>query len=943
MTDRKTVEEFHPNDLIGHPSGSPSNDNKILQPFIDSGEAENALAAIYGVGYGDRGYGQTGVDENENIIAKLQHVSSGEIIGEVTSVKRNVWIDIHDAVEQCYLHQIPSTKRPNDEDFIPGEGINSFLPPRESITAGNIIRSFGVIDGDASREFNFRLAIESIDKNRFEFFADEMSLVKNIHNDKKSTSWGQRNNESISTEFRVSFDDENHARYFFNTGGSIIIRLSHLEEDELSVIRPQDTEWHNGFMNNVGMIIFNRNETNATGNKGETRDIGYYDLKNTYETIYDVENITDSTSSEVVTELSEDEIKLYAMIQANNIAANLSLYGVKASNRTVRRIDTRNHFVSRMYETIGLFAKNEYIQGVARTDFGYYGIFQDGHIVSIDITDLSKSVVSERSIDVPGFSFDKNFLTITASLDGSLYTFVNSPTRIHLIRINVDDPSNSVLVGSSYFEIDSVGTFGYSYMRESRPFLVSSVFHDGTMYAIVRTQSFNSDEEYVYRLHSVDLDTGQFSLIGETSPNYYVSDMESFRDKVYCSVLVDQSDGDKWNLYTLDVTNATMSPAGRSGGEFFIGSYLFSMFSGTGVLDPLDLTNIPSSLRRFIFLTNNVKVEARRSNYKGENGGNGSSVDFRVTITDTESPDEISSGTTLNVDYVYCVGDDSKISVSAPDISEISDNTFDNSDMPEERVLANDHRFNQVLYGIRSKQEDIRLINLNDKTTSFKGTLSTLELDKEIQAATTIDVTYEVTEDEETVNSESIGVTENGKVILINFDSPKDSLVGAISDVDNIKTALSDGEFLYIFDHESGDYLSLKKMSIKVDTTNEVIITDERKVDTNLNKNWNPTASFYHDGNAYVYIGKSLYVSRNLSEEEPVFVFLRRLHLSHGETISGMANVDGVIYGATDNDAEGNSYLYTIDPANGLPTLVGNGSFSIGSDIHALFAGRSTD
>ena len=912
MTDRKTVEEFHPNDLIGHPSGSPNNDNKILQPFIDSGEAENALAAIYGVGYGDRGYGQTGIN--------LRHISPGEIIGE-----GNIWVAIRNAIEQCYLHQIPPTKRPNDEDFIPGEGINSFLPPRESITAGNIIRSFGVVDGDASREFNFRLAIESIDKNRFEFFADEMSLVKDDHIDKKSTSWGQRNNESISTEFRVSFDDENHARYFFNTGGSIIIRLSHLEEDELSVIRPQDTEWHNGFMNNVGMIIFNRNETNATGNKGETRDIGYYDLKSTYETIYDVENITDSTSSEIVTELSDDEIKLYAMIQANNIAANLSLYGVKASNRTVRRIDTRNHFVSRMYETIGLFAKNEYIRGVARTDFGYYGIFQDGHIVSIDITDLSKSVVSERSIDVPGFSFDKNFLTITASLDGSLYTFVNSPTRIHLIRINVDDPSNSVLVGSSYFEIDSAGTFGFSYMRESRPFLVSSVFHDGTMYAIVRTQAFNSDEEYVYRLHSVDLDTGQFSLIGETSPNYYVSDMESFRDKVYCSVLVDQSDGDKWNLYTLDVTNATMSPAGRSGGNFFIGSYLFSMFSGTGVLDPLDLTNIPSSLRRFIFLTNNVKVEARRSNYKGENGGNGSSVDFRVTITDTESPDEISSGTEINVGHVRCNGNQSGFVISGPEISEISDNTFDNSDMPEERVLANDHRFNQVLYGIRSKQEDMwKLDTVDNNASVYVGTLSPLSLN--IQGANTIGSKY-------------YGVVNDGRVVDINLTSPNLSktITAAIDNVDYIRTAISDENNLYLFVYNpviSNKYLSLRKIYPSGEN-------DGNDIRTNLNKNWNPVASFYHDGKAYVYIGKSLYVSRELSNG--IFVFLRRLHLSHGETISGMANVDGVIYGATDNDAEGNSYLYTIDPANGLPTLVGNGSFSIGSDIHALFAGRSTD
>ena len=84
-------EAAHYNDFVGIPTGGPANVNKALQPFSSDLEAANKVAAIVGVGYGQRGYGQ--------VQFALPNVKKGDkILGDH-------WLQLRNAIELCANHQ----------------------------------------------------------------------------------------------------------------------------------------------------------------------------------------------------------------------------------------------------------------------------------------------------------------------------------------------------------------------------------------------------------------------------------------------------------------------------------------------------------------------------------------------------------------------------------------------------------------------------------------------------------------------------------------------------------------------------------------------------------------------------------------------------------------------------------------------------------------------
>ena len=249
------VEKKDINDIIGSPSGSPANTNKVLQPFIDDAEAKNSLAAIYGVGYGDRGYGQSAVNLS---LANAEDTVLGTL-----------WENVISAIKTCANHQ--------------GTPL-SMLP--DSI--GEIIEAFNSSHPKDMGNYDIDAVVALIDDNRNECSSEDMMTIS-TYTDTRSNSWGS-GSSSINSEFRVTFDDEtfgdeNHARYFFNTGGAIVIKLSH----NTGAPTAQDTSWNNLLSNTDRNQPFQMTFVSSsitTNNNSPDITTGYYGLTESYVTIY---------------------------------------------------------------------------------------------------------------------------------------------------------------------------------------------------------------------------------------------------------------------------------------------------------------------------------------------------------------------------------------------------------------------------------------------------------------------------------------------------------------------------------------------------------------------------------------------------------------------------------------------------------------------------------
>ena len=251
------IDDTDINNLIGNPTGSPSDANKSLYPFASKAEATGKLAAIYGVGYGDRGYGQDSVN--------LSLAGEGEMVSGM------LWRNVISAIETCAKHQGTSLDiLPPIGEFLPGEIIEAF---NKSDEPPNYMKNMKNYDIDA--------VVALIDTNRNKCSSVDMMMGPPLYTDTRNSSWGS-GSTVIDSLFEVSFDSEDKARYFFNTGGAIFIKLSH----KVSGGTAQDTAWDTLLGTSVGNVIFDGLTTTNMGTGSGSSDIGYYDLTNSYEDIY---------------------------------------------------------------------------------------------------------------------------------------------------------------------------------------------------------------------------------------------------------------------------------------------------------------------------------------------------------------------------------------------------------------------------------------------------------------------------------------------------------------------------------------------------------------------------------------------------------------------------------------------------------------------------------
>lgn len=218
--------------------------------YPDSSTATNKLAALIGVGYSTRGYGQTG--------NTIQTVSSNVV------VTASQWNELRSAMNALNIHT----------------GIGQTIP--NVVTTGETIRAN---DGTLGRP-NVSIVISTLDSNRLLYDITQMTLSSKLTST-RSTAW----NTTVLHEFTASFTNEDDARYFFNTGGTVYVAASRTG----GTVSQLNTDFSD-MLSAMGTLKFGSTTTTRTGTGGTVSSIGYYGLTGTYQTLFTVTGYGTSTT-----------------------------------------------------------------------------------------------------------------------------------------------------------------------------------------------------------------------------------------------------------------------------------------------------------------------------------------------------------------------------------------------------------------------------------------------------------------------------------------------------------------------------------------------------------------------------------------------------------------------------------------------------------------------
>lgn len=214
--------------------------------FASAAAAAQKASALLGVGYGDRGYGQT--------TPSLPVRVSGDAIAA------SDWANLRTAIATLASHQGTAvTQLPPSGDFVAGANVKA------ETTA-------------ATTTYDFATMIANVDSNRFNTNSGaSMTLTANALTISRASTWRWRS-AGITCTANATFASEDAARYFFNSGGEIRFALSHPTGST------QDNNW-NAALAAVGTVAFKAHSTTRSGTAGTPAAIGYYELTTSAQTI----------------------------------------------------------------------------------------------------------------------------------------------------------------------------------------------------------------------------------------------------------------------------------------------------------------------------------------------------------------------------------------------------------------------------------------------------------------------------------------------------------------------------------------------------------------------------------------------------------------------------------------------------------------------------------
>jgi hypothetical protein len=217
--------------------------------YPSESSATNSLAALYGVGFADRGFGQT--------ITTVSPLVTGDVIPSQS------WKNLRSALITCANFTNVSTTITLPDDTL------VTLPNESVFDVGEVITDL---------KYDWLSRVQLIDEQRLTILADRFSPPVSVINNTRTTDWP----DQIKLEFKVAFTSENHARYFFNTGGKIRIAPSFVPganeahynswQTMLDGTAPTSTQF-------AGVVELSAHACERiSGRGGALENIGYYEL-----------------------------------------------------------------------------------------------------------------------------------------------------------------------------------------------------------------------------------------------------------------------------------------------------------------------------------------------------------------------------------------------------------------------------------------------------------------------------------------------------------------------------------------------------------------------------------------------------------------------------------------------------------------------------------------
>jgi len=121
---------------------------------------------------------------------------------------------------------------------------------------------------------------DSIGTNRLDIASAELSLVTG-GNSARATNWGA--GTAVNCTFRYTFASFDQARYFFNSGGALVVSGT---ISGYSTGTGWDGAGVDQVLTNMGSVYMNHTQTVQTGTGGSPSSTGYYDLGTSYTNIF---------------------------------------------------------------------------------------------------------------------------------------------------------------------------------------------------------------------------------------------------------------------------------------------------------------------------------------------------------------------------------------------------------------------------------------------------------------------------------------------------------------------------------------------------------------------------------------------------------------------------------------------------------------------------------
>ena len=223
---------------------------------------QSRINTILGNGSGTDGYGQT--------------LQSSQVLSNAIVTADDV-ADLYVDMTKARVHQegvLPSTILPVDaDDLILDGGTGPYNP--KSIAA-------------------YEDLMLDIETDRFVIAQSQATLSPGITST-RTTSW----NGTLVHEVTITFNDSEHRRHFFNSGGEFRLSTNITGGRELKT-----NDWRT-ILSNVGTVIFDYNSTQSTGS-GIGSALGNYQLSSSYTKIFE------KVGSDVNAAYAENSFTIYA-------------------------------------------------------------------------------------------------------------------------------------------------------------------------------------------------------------------------------------------------------------------------------------------------------------------------------------------------------------------------------------------------------------------------------------------------------------------------------------------------------------------------------------------------------------------------------------------------------------------------------------------------------